>query len=132
MENILKDKRQTKMRSNEFIIDYDNRRKVGERIKARGLVASKTTGTHVGLRVEDKYGTFKWCPISRFPRSSCLAVWISWCKSWDNSSPSPFNYKLNHNYNPIISLTNSFYFPFSSNPKTGPWKGNELRRKTWK
>ena len=59
MENILKNKRQTKMRSNEFIIDYDNRRQVGERIKARGLVASKTTGTHVGLRVEDKYGTFK-------------------------------------------------------------------------
>lgn len=125
MENILKDKRQTKMRSNEFIIDYDNRRKVGERIKARGLVASKTTGTHVGLRVEDKYGTFKWCPISRFPRSSCLAVWISWCKSWDNSSPSPFNYKLNHNYNPIISyiIPNQlihFIYHFSSNPKIDP------------
>lgn len=47
------------MRLNELINDYDNRREVGERIKARGPVASKTTGTHVGLRVEDKNGTFK-------------------------------------------------------------------------
>ncbi|KAG4912946.1 hypothetical protein JHK84_053399 [Glycine max] len=64
------------MRSNEFIIDYDNRRKVGERIKARGLVASKTTGTHVGLRVEDKYGTFKGSArVSLLaPKAKCLSV----------------------------------------------------------
>jgi len=35
------------------------RRKVGERIKVRVPVGSKTRGNHVGLRVDDKYGTFK-------------------------------------------------------------------------
>lgn len=49
-------------------------REVGEGIKRRGLLASKTTTTHVGFRVTDKNATFKRCPISRFPKSSCLTI----------------------------------------------------------
>lgn len=47
---------------------------VGEGIKIRDLLASKTTDTHVGFRVTDKRATFKWCPISRFSKSSCLTT----------------------------------------------------------
>lgn len=49
-------------------------REVGEGIKRRGLLAPKTTNTHVGFRVTDKNATFKRCPISRFPKSSCLTI----------------------------------------------------------
>lgn len=38
------------------------------------LLASKTTGTHVGFKVTDKNATFKLCPSSRFTKSSCLAT----------------------------------------------------------
>ena len=54
-------------------------REVGEDgIRKRDMLASKTTNTHVGFRVTDKYATFKRCPFPDFPNLLVSLFRIRW------------------------------------------------------